>query len=154
MKYKIKTSLLILICAFTFSSCNNKPSTSIKAYIAMDKKPIEGTILKLYVDDEFEGNIPVVNGFDENSTALDKAFLKDLENGEYEVKLKNANDDILSVAVVNIAFGSRSMNLTGLGSHSTVTKSKISLESYNPDQNSPYKFKCVTKQDAVFLILQ
>ena len=154
MKNKIKTILLALICAFAFSACNNKQSVTVKTYIAMDKQPAEGTILKLFVDNEFEGNIPVVKGFNENSTALNKAFSKDLNNGEYEVKLKNASDEILSVAVVNIAIGSRSMNLTGLGSHSNVTKSKISLESYNTDQNSPYKFKCITKNDAIYLILQ
>jgi hypothetical protein len=154
MKKKINAILIVLIFAIAFSACNHKPSVTIKTYIAMDKQPVEGTILKLYVDNEFEGNIPVVKGFDENSTAQNKAFSKDLENGEYEVKLKNANNEILSVAVVNIAIGSRSMNLTGLGSHSAVTKSKISLESYNPDQNSPYKFKCVTKNDAIYLILQ
>lgn len=67
MKNHIKSSLLILICTLVLSACNNKQSATIKTYIAIDKQPTEGTILKLYVDDEFEGNIPVVNGFNETS---------------------------------------------------------------------------------------
>ena len=120
----------------------------------MDKQPAEGTILKLYVDDEFEGNIPAVNGFDENSGLLNNTFSKDIKNGKHKIELKNANDEVLSVAEISISASSRRMNHTGIGANASYSNSTIITSAYNPDESSPYKFKCVTKNNAVYLILQ
>lgn len=145
--------LLVLVCALSFSACNN-PDGFVKARIVMDKQPPEGTICKLYVDNEFIGNVPVIEGFNGTTGSLDAALSCNIKNGKHKVVVKDANDKDLSVVDLDIDVDIDRKNNYGGAVNSQVTKTKFNVSTVAYSPHGGYNFKSILKSDTLLLILQ